>query len=99
MSPFARLGIFVAGSMVWAAIGALWIFVSPAVAIVAAIGGLVSALVATLELQPEPSASSEGEEPEEARDELATGRLRMRPRREIERDADRARRRAEPDGG
>lgn len=91
MTPFARVGLFAAGGSVWAGVAALWVFVHPAVAVAFALGGLATAVVATIEAQTvELDTAAKGEKPE-ARDELATGALRIRPVTEINRDAERAR--------
>lgn len=85
MTPLARVALFAFLVAVWAGIAALWIFVHPAVAVVAVGGSLASIVAATLEVSGSAT-SSEVEKPE-AGDDF---KIRRRDRDDIERDARRA---------
>lgn len=93
MSPFGRLGVYAGGLAIGIGLTLFAEIVSVWAAVAAAVIALVLAVVVTLERAPELPASSDVAKPEEARDELPTGSLRMRPRQAIALDAERARRR------
>jgi hypothetical protein len=93
LTPFARLALFYGSALAAGAIAGVWIFVSAWIALAAIVGGAAIAIVSTLEGQPaiEPETASDDVAKPEARDGAPTFGLRIRPVREIQRDAERAR--------
>jgi hypothetical protein len=87
LDPFLRLALFATAALIAGAIAGVWAFVSWTVALGAFVGGIVGAILVTLE--PRASNDVEKQDPD-PRDEQ-TFTVRQRPRREIERDAAQAR--------